>query len=84
MSEQSHEFSAKSVESAIEDGLRQLGVSRDKVDIEVLHEGSRGLLGIGSTNARVRMTLRAAPAPPKAHRPQSLPNRQPRPLPQHL
>lgn len=63
MSEQSHEFSAKSVEAAIEDGLRQLGVGREKVDIEVLHEGSRGLLGIGSTNARVRMTLRAAPAP---------------------
>lgn len=63
MSEQSHEFSAKSVEAAIEDGLRQLGVGRDKVDIEVLHEGSRGLLGIGSTNARVRMTIRTAPAP---------------------
>lgn len=63
MSEQSHEFSAKSVEAAIEDGLRQLGVGRDKVDIEILHEGSRGLLGIGSTNARVRMTLRAAPVP---------------------
>ena len=63
MSEQSHEFSAKSVEAAIEDGLRQLGVSRDRVDIEILHEGSRGLLGIGSTNARVRMTLRAAPTP---------------------
>ena len=62
MSEQSHEFSAKSVEAAIEDGLRQLGVGRDKVDIEVLHEGSRGLLGIGSTNARVRMTVRTAPA----------------------
>lgn len=62
MSEQSHEFSAKSVEAAIEDGLRQLGVGRDKVDIEVLHEGSRGLLGIGSTNARVRMMIRTAPA----------------------
>ena len=63
MSEQSHEFSAKSVEAAIEDGLRQLGVGRDKVDVEILHEGSRGLLGIGSTNARVRMTLWPAPAP---------------------
>ena len=67
MSEQSHEFSAKSVEAAIEDGLRQLGVGRDKVDIEILHEGSRGLLGIGSTNAKVRMSLRpAAPAPKSA------------------
>ncbi|MBX3049843.1 MAG: Jag N-terminal domain-containing protein [Caldilineaceae bacterium] len=63
MSEQSQEFSAKSVEAAIEDGLRHLGVSRDRVDVEVLHEGSRGLLGIGSTNARVRLTLRSAPTP---------------------
>lgn len=60
MSEQSHEFSAKSVEAAIEEGLRQLGVGRERVEIEVLHEGSRGLLGIGSTNARVRLTLRVA------------------------
>jgi len=66
MSEQSHEFSAKSVEAAIEDGLRQLGVGRDRVNIEILHEGSRGLLGIGSTNARVRMTLRAAAPAPKS------------------
>jgi len=61
MVEQSHEFSAKSVEAAIEEGLRQLGTGRDQVDVEVLHEGSRGLLGIGSTNARVRLSLRPVP-----------------------
>jgi len=61
MLEQSHEFSAKNVEAAIEEGLHQLGVDRDQVDIVVLHEGSRGLLGIGSTNARVRITVRPAP-----------------------
>ncbi len=63
MVKQSHEFSAKSVDAAIDEGLRQLGVDRDRVDVEVLHEGSRGLLGIGSTNARVRITLRPAPKP---------------------
>lgn len=79
MSEQSHEFSAKSVEAAIEEGLRQLGVGRDRVDIEVLHEGSRGLLGIGSTNARVRITLRAA-APAARNVPAATPPpRRPRP-----
>lgn len=66
MGEQNHEFSAKSVDAAIDEGLRQLGVGRDQVDVEVLHEGSRGLLGIGSTNARVRLTLR--PAPPKVEK----------------
>lgn len=55
MSGESREFSAKTVDAAISEGLRQLGV-RDDVEVEVLHEGSRGLLGIGSTNARVRLT----------------------------
>jgi spoIIIJ-associated protein len=58
----SHEFSAKTIDAAITEGLRSLGVSRNEVEIEVLHEGSRGLLGIGSTNARIRITL----PPPKS------------------
>jgi spoIIIJ-associated protein len=57
----SQEFSAKTVDAAISEGLRALRVSRDQVEIEVLHEGSRGLLGIGSTNARVRITLLPPP-----------------------
>jgi spoIIIJ-associated protein len=57
MTEMSREFSAKTVEAAIEEGLRLLNARRDQVTIEVLHEGSRGLLGIGSSNARVRITL---------------------------
>ncbi|MBI3960436.1 MAG: Jag N-terminal domain-containing protein [Chloroflexi bacterium] len=73
MVEQSHEFSAKSVEAAIEEGLRQLGVGRDRVDVEILHEGSRGLLGIGSTNARVRMTLRPAARPAEKPAPTPVP-----------
>ncbi|MBI1298253.1 KH domain-containing protein [bacterium] len=66
MSGTSYEYSAKSVDAAIADGLRQLGLSRNEVEIEVLHEGSRGLLGIGSSNARVRITVPAKPAPPPA------------------
>jgi spoIIIJ-associated protein len=66
MSGTSYEFSAKSVDAAITDGLRQLGVTRDQVDIDVLHEGSRGLLGIGSSNARIRITTRPKPEPKPA------------------
>lgn len=67
----SYEYSAKSVDAAIADGLRQLGLARNEVEVEVLHEGSRGLLGIGSSNARVRITVPAkrapsAPAPAQA------------------
>jgi spoIIIJ-associated protein len=46
------------VEAAIASGLRTLGLQRDQVDIQVLDEGSRGFLGIGSRQATVRLTAR--------------------------
>jgi spoIIIJ-associated protein len=49
---------APSVEEAIEGGLSELGLTREAVDVEVLDEGSRGLLGIGGRQARVRLTLK--------------------------
>ena len=58
MSEKSLEFSGKSVEEAIEKGLAELGMARDAVEVETLSEGSRGLLGLGSEVARVRLTPR--------------------------
>ncbi len=73
MVEQSHEFSAKSIEAAIEEGLRRLGVGRDRVDIEILHEGSRGLLGLGRPNPRVRMALPPAPKPAEKPAPAPVP-----------
>lgn len=44
-----------SVDAAINEGLRRLALSRDEVEIEILDEGSRGLLGIGSREAVVRI-----------------------------
>ena len=58
---QSYEFAAKSVEDAVDDGLRQLGLSREQIDVEVVEEGSRGILGIGATDALVRITPRKKP-----------------------
>jgi spoIIIJ-associated protein len=55
---------APSVEDAIEGGLTELGLTRDMVDVEILDEGSRGLLGIGGRQARVRLTLKEPQAPP--------------------
>ncbi len=46
----------KSVEDAIEKGLARLGLPRDAVQIQVVREGSRGLLGLGSEEAIVRLT----------------------------
>ncbi len=51
------------VEKAIESGLQQLGVSRSDVIIDVIDEGSRGLLGIGSRDAVVRLVSLSAPEP---------------------
>jgi spoIIIJ-associated protein len=56
---ESIEASGKSVEEAITQALARLGKRRDEVDIAVLQEPSRGAFGIGSREARVRVTTRA-------------------------
>lgn len=61
------ESKAANVEAAITEGLARLGVSPDRVRIEVLDEGSRGVLGFGARDAVVRLTLLASPlAEPEA------------------
>lgn len=52
------EVIAASPEEAIESGLADLGLSEDEVEIEVLDPGSKGLFGIGSRQARVRLTIK--------------------------
>ncbi|MCA9925637.1 MAG: protein jag [Anaerolineales bacterium] len=56
------EARGQNVEQAIKSGLARLGLQRDDVVVEVIDEGSRGLLGIGSRDAVVR--IRAAIAAP--------------------
>ena len=63
---QSYEYAAKTVEDAVNEGLRQLGVPREQVDIEVLEEGSRGILGIGASDALVRLTRKIAAEAPES------------------
>lgn len=57
-------FTGKSVDEAIADGLRALGLSADAADIEVISRGSRGIFGLGSEPAQVRISRRAAQAAP--------------------
>jgi predicted RNA-binding protein Jag len=52
------EIIAPSVEEAINQGLKELGLARDQVEIEILDEGSKGLFGLGNRQARVRLTLK--------------------------
>jgi len=67
MSEMKQEIEAKGqdVEAAIEAGLKILNVSRNDVIVEVVDEGTRGLLGIGSRDAVVRLTSIATLEPVK-------------------
>jgi spoIIIJ-associated protein len=51
------EVIAETVEEAIEKGLTDLGLPRDAVEITVLDEGGKGMLGIGSRLARVRISV---------------------------
>lgn len=55
MSEEGREFSGRSVDEAIASALQTLGLRSNQVQIEIINKGSRGLLGIGSTPALVRV-----------------------------
>lgn len=49
---------AKTVEDAITKGLLDLMVTRDDVNIEILEKGSKGFLGIGAKDAKVRLSVK--------------------------
>jgi predicted RNA-binding protein Jag len=57
------EAQGHTVDEAIQIALNQLGVSRDKVEIDILHHPRRGVLGIGARRAKVRATIREAVMP---------------------
>ena len=67
---QSIQVSGSDVEAAIKAGLVQLGLTRDEVEVEIIQESSRGVLGIGSREAIVRLT-EIRPAREEALRPES-------------
>lgn len=62
---ESIEESAKTVNDAIAKALARLGKSREEVEISVLSEGSRGILGIGGEEARILVSVRPE-VPPEA------------------
>ena len=52
------EAEAPTIEEAIVNALKQLQVERERAEIEVLVQPTKGFLGIGGKKARVRATLR--------------------------
>lgn len=55
------EIIAPTVEEAINKGLIELGLNRDRVEVTVLDEGNRGLFRIGARQARIRLSILPAP-----------------------
>jgi spoIIIJ-associated protein len=56
---ESVEVSARNVDEAVQEALGKLGRSRDEVDVTVLSEGHKGLLGfVRGESARVKVTVR--------------------------
>lgn len=67
------EVIAPTIEEAITKGLDELGLPREDVDIEVLDEGSKGLFGLGSRQARIRLSIKSASSDAKVKEPSPLP-----------
>src|SRR5436305_9886266 len=72
---QSVTVSAKTVDEAIAEAERELGVPRDRLDITVITEGSKGFLGMGAENARILAMVVGGPplAPPPPAAPEERP-----------
>ena len=52
------EVSAKTVSDAITEACQKLGVTSDKLDYEVVEEGSSGFLGIGAKAAVIKASVK--------------------------
>jgi len=68
------EKSARTVDAAIDEALKELGLNRDDVSVEILEMGKTGFLGFGAVPARVRVSYETPdpepvkPAPKKAEK----------------
>jgi spoIIIJ-associated protein len=76
---ESIEQTGRTVDEAVNAALKALGASREEVEVEVLSQESRGILGsiLGYSSARVRVTRRAPPRPAERERQPAEPESQP-------
>ena len=52
------ESEGDTLDAAIDSALKLLGVARDKVTVDIISEGRKGILGFGAQKAKVRAALR--------------------------
>jgi predicted RNA-binding protein Jag len=78
------EFTGKNVEEAIRSAMAEFSADLSDLDIEILSQGSRGILGVGGEEARILAAPKSAvdaadtvraPAPASAARPVRWPSR---------
>ena len=53
------EITGKTVEEALKHALNELKLTKDKVDVEIINEGSKGLFNlIGTKPAKIKVTTK--------------------------
>lgn len=57
------EKTGKSVEEAVAEALKELNITADEAEIEIIEEPKKGFLGFGRKDAKVRVTAKAASTP---------------------
>ncbi len=76
------EKSARTEDAAVAEALKELGLDRDDVSVEILERAKSGFLGIGASPARVRVSYEVpdeepAPAPQNSEAPKAEPKARP-------
>ena len=77
--QKSVEFRGKTTDDALAAGLKQLGLERDDVSVEIVERGKKGVFGIGAVDAVVRITYEGPGEEPEVPAPK--PERKPAPAP---
>ncbi|HVO92399.1 MAG TPA: RNA-binding cell elongation regulator Jag/EloR, partial [Terriglobales bacterium] len=55
------EAEGDTIDAAINHALKLLGVGREKITIDIISEGRKGILGFGAQKAKIRAALRKSP-----------------------
>ena len=67
------EFTGKNVEEAIRSAMAEFSADLSELDIEILAQGSRGVLGVGAEEARILAAPKSAVAAAESVRVESMP-----------
>ncbi len=64
-----YEFQGKTAEEAIENACRQLNLTRDGMEIEIIEPGSAGIFGlVGGRKAKIKVSIQKKKSPLRKNR----------------